>query len=464
MFDNIKLRMMLMKKLILCVDDEKIVLNSLKEQLVHQLPNNYKIDIAQSGLEALEVIEEYKTDGYDILLVISDYVMPGMQGDEFLAKVNNQYPESVKILLTGQANLEGISNIINNAGLFRYIQKPWEREDLVLSTLEAIKSFEKDRQIELQNQALKSRNETLEKWANSAVETLSVTLDSRDTTTAGHSKRMSEYAVQIAQFIRDSQSPHFEEVTFDDHAIEALRIASLLHDVGKIGIKEDVLLKSSRITEERMLIISNRFNYLACNLNHHIKNLSKDEILFLNNFKEWLLRLDTINHKGHLIQEDLDFIHQVNKLKIKNPNKDTNNRQFIRLLEEDELENLSIINGNLTKKERKIIESHAELTYSILSNIPWPPELGDIPTIAADHHERLDGSGYYKGLEADEIHVSSKILAVLDVYEALTSKDRPYRKPLSSDKALEILNLEAKKGKMDGNIIQILKEIIDKEA
>lgn len=453
-----------MKKLILCVDDEKIVLNSLKEQLIHQLPDDYKIDVAQSGLEALEIIEEYKAEGYDILLVISDYVMPGMQGDEFLSKVHHDYPESVKILLTGQANLEGISNIINKAGLFRYIQKPWEREDLVLATVEAIKSFEKDRHIEVQNEALRSRNKTLEKWANSVVETLSMTLDQRDSTTSGHSNRMSELAVSIALYIKDSDDPHFRHVSFDEHAIEAVRIASLLHDVGKIGIRENILLKSSRLTKNQLEIVSNRFKLLACHLSHYDQEeITKDELMFLNHHEEWIKKLEKINIKGGLLQDEINFIHMLSLIEILHHHDQNHSGEILRLLDDHYTDALLVKFGNLTSNERRVMESHAEMTYDILSNIPWPEELGDIPSIAANHHERLDGSGYYLGLKGDEIHCSSKILAVLDVYEALTSSDRPYRSPLSSEKALEILEQEADQGKLDIKIIEILKSILEKE-
>ncbi|MBN2794285.1 MAG: response regulator [Clostridia bacterium] len=450
-----------LKKLILCVDDEKIVLNSLKEQLMNQLPHNYKIDVAQSGMEALEIIEEYKEEGYDILLVISDYVMPGMQGDEFLAKVHQDYPESVKILLTGQANLEGISNIINQAGLFRYIQKPWEREDLVLATVEAIKSFEKDRTIEAQNKSLIERNEALEKWANAVVNTLSMTLDKRDTTTSGHSNRMADFAVAIARSIQKSNDPHFECNGFDENSIEALRIAALLHDVGKIGIKENILLKDARIHYDHLEAILNRFNLYRCDLKHQdYESLTKDEKMFLNQFEIWTTKLKEINIKGGLNVEDVNFIAMLSLLEISHINNSQEEFKIKKLITDDEAEALQVRFGNLTKAEREIMESHAKFTYDILSQIPWPKELGDVASIASSHHERLDGSGYYNHLEGKDIPCASRILAVLDVYEALTSKDRPYRSPQSPEKAIEILEQEGRNGKMDSKIIAILKELL----
>lgn len=109
---------------------------------------------------------------------------------------------------------------------------------MVLATVEAIKSYEKDRTIEEQNKNLLLRNEELLKWASAVVETLSTTLDSRDTTTFGHSHRMADYAVEIANYIKNSKDPYFKDSNFNDNSIEALRIAALLHDVGKIGIRE----------------------------------------------------------------------------------------------------------------------------------------------------------------------------------------------------------------------------------
>jgi serine phosphatase RsbU (regulator of sigma subunit)/FixJ family two-component response regulator len=134
---------------ILCVDDEKMILNSLKEQLKRLFDEQqYDIQFAESGDEALEILDEVLEAGDALALVVSDQIMPGMKGDELLVEIQNRSPETLKILLTGQSDLEAIRNAINNAQLYRYIPKPWDPEDLMLTIEQACKSFVQKRQID----------------------------------------------------------------------------------------------------------------------------------------------------------------------------------------------------------------------------------------------------------------------------------------------------------------------------
>lgn len=129
------------KQIILCVDDEKIVLESLRGELEGKLGGAYALEFAESGDEALEVIADLTAAGDELVLIVTDYIMPGLKGDEVLTRVYAGQPDARQIMLTGQANLEGITNAINNAKLYRYISKPWERSDLLLTIREAVKSY-----------------------------------------------------------------------------------------------------------------------------------------------------------------------------------------------------------------------------------------------------------------------------------------------------------------------------------
>jgi diguanylate cyclase (GGDEF)-like protein/PAS domain S-box-containing protein len=144
-----------MSKAILCVDDEQMILTSLKTQLSIFFGEEYDIELAQSAEDALEIIEELKLDGVELELIVSDFLMPGMKGDEFLIKVQNLLPKTKKMLLTGQANLEGITNIINNGALYRYISKPWEQTDFIMTIKEALKSYATEKELEFYTQHLK---------------------------------------------------------------------------------------------------------------------------------------------------------------------------------------------------------------------------------------------------------------------------------------------------------------------
>ena len=138
---------------ILCVDDEPMVLDSLREQFERQLASNYAVEVAQDGAEALEIIDELTKAGVAIPVVVSDHIMPGMKGDELLARIHVRLPETRKILLTGQAGLEAVGRAIKEAALYRYVAKPWQREDLALTVREAIRGFEADAKVRAQHAA-----------------------------------------------------------------------------------------------------------------------------------------------------------------------------------------------------------------------------------------------------------------------------------------------------------------------
>lgn len=145
---------------IICVDDEPIILASLKEQLKRRY-QDCVIEVAESGEEALEVLQELQEEGYQIALVISDQLMPGMKGDQLLTQVHQQYPNIMTILLTGQASTEAIAQAVNQANLYRYIAKPWEEMDLSLTVGEALRRYQQDEQLADQNLKLKQMNQEL---------------------------------------------------------------------------------------------------------------------------------------------------------------------------------------------------------------------------------------------------------------------------------------------------------------
>ena len=149
--------------LVLCVDDEKIILDSLKLQLKGYFKNACHIELAESGEEALEIIDTLVDEGKRFpQVVISDQIMPTMRGDEFLSIVNEKCPDSLRILLTGQADKDDIISAINRAGLYRYIAKPWDHMDLNLTVKEAMLSYTQGKEIESQRDQLLVLNHSLE--------------------------------------------------------------------------------------------------------------------------------------------------------------------------------------------------------------------------------------------------------------------------------------------------------------
>lgn len=206
------------KKIILCVDDEKIVLESLRSELEGRLEDQYVLEFAESGAEALEVIAELIAEEDVLALIITDYLMPGLKGDEILTKICEEYPDSKQIMLTGQANLEGITNAINNAKLYRYISKPWEKSDLLLTIKEAIKSYE-------QEMLLKEHQEILEatvKQRTSELEQALVDLkESQDQLVA--SEKMAVLGGLVAGIAHEINTPVGVGVTAASHLESKIR-------------------------------------------------------------------------------------------------------------------------------------------------------------------------------------------------------------------------------------------------
>jgi len=147
---------------IICVDDERMILNGLKSALRESVGENILIELAEDGQEGLSLVDELLEDGYEIPLIIADYIMPGMKGDELLIKMHQRLPKTLKILLTGQANLEGVVHAVNEANLYRYISKPWQPQDLDFTVNTAIQSYLQDKQLAEKNQQLERINQELE--------------------------------------------------------------------------------------------------------------------------------------------------------------------------------------------------------------------------------------------------------------------------------------------------------------
>jgi class 3 adenylate cyclase/CheY-like chemotaxis protein len=146
------------KKIILCIDDEATILNSLKTELKTIFPKDYLIEVAENGADALELVDELLEDGYQIHLVISDYLMPQMKGDEVLKQIHLKSPKTIKIMLTGQATIEGVANAVKDARLYRYMSKPWQQEDFKLTVTEAVSRYAQDLDLEEKNKSLEALN------------------------------------------------------------------------------------------------------------------------------------------------------------------------------------------------------------------------------------------------------------------------------------------------------------------
>lgn len=165
---------------IICIDDERVVLNGLQSQLSRDFGSQYSIELAESGEEALELITSLLETGHDIPIVISDQLMPGIKGHELLKRIHQVSPATYTVLLTGQSDLEAVTEAVNHANLYRYIAKPWEGNDLVMTVREAIKGFYQERQLEEQNKQLERHNQELEKLVEERTKQLKLEKEKSD--------------------------------------------------------------------------------------------------------------------------------------------------------------------------------------------------------------------------------------------------------------------------------------------
>ncbi len=294
-------------------------------------------------------------------------------------------------------------------------------------------------------------------------------IEQRDPTTYGHSERVATLSVGIAETVDKVAKGPYRDLKFNRNELQQIKYAGLLHDFGKIGVREHVLVKAKKLYPAQLEIIKARFHYLkrAIELNYSkqkIRNFlresrqaaTRDGELLDVEFSERLHELDSYlefiletNEPTVLRQGGFEHLLEIAKLKY------DDNIETIPYLKDDEVQLLSITRGSLSEEERREIESHVVHTYSFLKKIPWTKELKSVPEIAYAHHEKLDGSGYPLKLTGDEIPVQSKMMAIADIYDALTAWDRPYKKAMPADKALSILEYEVKDGHLDRELFRL---------
>jgi HD-GYP domain-containing protein (c-di-GMP phosphodiesterase class II) len=297
-------------------------------------------------------------------------------------------------------------------------------------------------------------------------------IESRDPTTSGHSERVTVLNVALAESVGRVDSGPYAEIAFSPEDIREIRYASLLHDFGKVGISEPVLIKANKLYDPDLEIIKARFKLIKRAVENEYLQRKLSVALTLGPKAEGeMTTLDeALQRKLAELDDQLGFIIEANKPTV------LPKGGFERILEiatktftdidgsrqpylsTKEAESLSIAKGSLSVQERKEIESHVTHSFRFLRQIPWTNDLQRVPTIAYAHHERLNGTGYPSALQGDDIPLQAKMMAICDIYDALTAADRPYKRAVPAEMALAILGFEVKDGHLDAELVRIFTE------
>jgi HD-GYP domain-containing protein (c-di-GMP phosphodiesterase class II) len=295
-------------------------------------------------------------------------------------------------------------------------------------------------------------------------------IESRDPTTSGHSRRVADLTVGLAKAVERVETGPYREAVFTREDLREIEYASLLHDFGKIGVREQVLVKAKKLYEPEFELIRQRIEFAVRSL--EVEILSRKLRCFeqgvpvreiealdteLNERRADLLEawraVESANEPTVLKGGDFSKVEALAKQSYA-----TLSGEQRPLLSPAEVISLSVTRGSLTPSEMDEIRSHVTHTYHFLSTIPWGKSFRRVPIIAGAHHERLNGTGYPNRLRAEEIPLQSKLMSVSDIFDALTASDRPYKRAVPVDKALDILGFEVRDQHLDGELVKIFCE------
>lgn len=302
--------------------------------------------------------------------------------------------------------------------------------------------------------------EEIKKQMYSFVEAFATTIDARTPYNGSHTRMVTVYAGLLAEYINELHAKGECEETFDENRMEQLQLAAALHDIGKMVIPLSVMNKATRLGN-RLDKVTDRFGLLMAYYEidafkgRICKEEAQEKITYL---KESLDFITEANKAGFLKEEALQRIDEIaGGVYVKEDG------EKIAYLTEEEKMCMSIRKGTLTNAERAKMEEHVVMTAKILDKVYFNSHYKNVKKYAASHHELLDGSGYPHHSKGDELALESRILAVVDVFDALTCTDRPYKVPMSKEKAFSILQSMAEEGKLEKRLVTWLEEALQTE-
>ena len=331
--------------------------------------------------------------------------------------------------------------------------------------LEMIESIASQAAVAIDN---KSLLESIQALFDGFVQASVTAIEQRDPTTAGHSGRVEKLTTGIAHAVNVIAVGKYRDVQFNDDQFKELRYACLLHDFGKVGVRERVLIKAKKLMPGQLEVIQARFEFVQRSVQvryaneklEAMRNLGLDSPAIaeidrrleqdLQQLRMWFEAIDTANEPTVLPEDKASML----EILARQTYQDMSGQDHP-MLDPQEFRFLSIRKGTLDEEERLEMEAHVTHSFHFLSKIPWTPLMRNIPEIAYGHHEKLDGSGYPRGLTESSIPLQTKMMTIADIYDALTAQDRPYKRAIPLDRALDILHAEAGKGQLDRDLLDV---------
>ena len=295
-------------------------------------------------------------------------------------------------------------------------------------------------------------------------------IEQRDPTTYGHSGRVAGMTVGLAEVVDRAGDGPYRAISFSREQLREIRYAALLHDFGKVGVREQVLIKAKKLYPSDLSLVRHRHAFIRRTAEREFWR-KRAEFLETNGKKGYDSFIQELEaaHAQELKELDrfLEIVMHANEPTILPDGsfeelKAWSKRMYLGVdgatepfLSPDEVRYLSIRKGSLDDAERHEIESHVTHTYQFLQRIPWTRELQQIPLIAYGHHEKMDGRGYPRRITADAIPIQTRMMTISDIYDALTAQDRPYKRAVSFERAIDILTDEVKEGQLDADLFKL---------
>jgi HD-GYP domain-containing protein (c-di-GMP phosphodiesterase class II) len=295
-------------------------------------------------------------------------------------------------------------------------------------------------------------------------------IEQRDPATAGHSDRVARLTVGLAQVVDRMTTGPYQDVHFTREELKEIEYASILHDIGKVGVREHVLVKAKKLFEPELGVIRARFDFIKRSLQYEYSRRMMDLLIRLGPeaARPQVKQLEEeLERRLTETEDQLGLVLRLNEPTVVKAEIDAGLRVLAEqrftyfdgsqrpYLSDYEIRNLSIPRGSLSDEERHEIESHVTHSFRFLMQIPWTKDLRRVPLIAYSHHERLDGTGYPRRLTHVEVPIQARMMSISDVFDALAAADRPYKRAVPAERALDILRSEVQAGRIDEVLLDL---------